>query len=130
MTTYTQPEALRLAAWLNEGAWHQMRLLDVEAAGRELRRLHAENETLKAAPSTSNELVDMAARLAASELRANQLEALRVDAARYRWWLSAMMMPEPMDLMERTFAHLDQDTIPTKAQFDEAIDAAIIKGGE
>ena len=32
-------EALRLAAWLNEGAWHAMRLGDVEAAGRELRRL-------------------------------------------------------------------------------------------
>ena len=35
------PEALRLAAWLNEGAWHTMTLGDVEAAGRELRRLHA-----------------------------------------------------------------------------------------
>jgi hypothetical protein len=32
-------EALRLAAWMNEGAWHSMRLGDVEAAGRELRRL-------------------------------------------------------------------------------------------
>ena len=40
MTDRTQPEALRLAAWLNEGAWHQMRLGDVEAAGRELRRQH------------------------------------------------------------------------------------------
>jgi len=42
-----QPEALRLAAWLNEGAWRQMRLGDVEAAGRELKRLHAENERLR-----------------------------------------------------------------------------------
>jgi len=42
-----QPEALRLAAWLNEGAWHQMRLGDVEAAGRELKRLHAEYERLR-----------------------------------------------------------------------------------
>lgn len=40
----TQPEALRLAAWLNEGAWHQMKLGDVEAAGRELRRQHADIE--------------------------------------------------------------------------------------
>ena len=40
MTDRTQPEALRLAAWLNEGAWHQMRVGDVEAAGRELRRQH------------------------------------------------------------------------------------------
>ena len=40
MTDRTQPEALRLAAWLNEGAWYQMRLGDVEAAGRELRRQH------------------------------------------------------------------------------------------
>ena len=38
--TTQQPEALRLAAWLNEGAWHQMTLGDVEAAGRELRRQH------------------------------------------------------------------------------------------
>ncbi len=43
-----QPEALRLAAWLNEGAWHQMRLGDVLAAGRELRRQHAEIQQLKA----------------------------------------------------------------------------------
>ena len=35
------PEALRLAAWLTEGAWRKMTLGDVEAAGRELRRLHA-----------------------------------------------------------------------------------------
>lgn len=41
------PEALRLAAWLTDGAWHKMRLGDVEAAGRELRRLHA----LTATPS-------------------------------------------------------------------------------
>lgn len=39
-----QPEALRLAAWLNEGAWHQMKLGDVEAAGRELRTQHADIE--------------------------------------------------------------------------------------
>jgi len=32
-------EALRLAAWMNEGAWHAIRLGDVEAAGHELRRL-------------------------------------------------------------------------------------------
>ncbi|WP_312836203.1 hypothetical protein [Comamonas sp.] len=46
--TEAQPEALRLAAWLNEGAWHQMRLGDVLAAGRELRRQHAEIQQLKA----------------------------------------------------------------------------------
>lgn len=46
--TNKQPEALRLAAWLNEGAWHQMTLGDAEAAGRELRRLSAENAGLKA----------------------------------------------------------------------------------
>ena len=43
-------EALRLAALLNEGAWHAMRLGDVEAAGRELRRLagvEAELQTLR-----------------------------------------------------------------------------------
>ena len=45
--TEAQPEALRLAAWLKEGAWHQMRLGDVEAAGRELRRQHSEIQQLK-----------------------------------------------------------------------------------
>ncbi|MFD1839101.1 hypothetical protein [Paracidovorax cattleyae] len=45
----TQPEALRLAAWLNEGAWHRMTLGDVNAAARELRRLHA----LTTAPAAS-----------------------------------------------------------------------------
>lgn len=44
--TDKQPEALRLAAWLNEGAWHQVTLGDVEAAGRELRRLHSANQTM------------------------------------------------------------------------------------
>ena len=48
MTDRTQPEALRLAAWLNEGAWHQMRLGDVEAAGRELRRQHTRIAELEA----------------------------------------------------------------------------------
>lgn len=46
--TEAQPEALRLAAWLKEGAWHQMRLGDVEAAGRELRRQYTEIQQLKA----------------------------------------------------------------------------------
>ena len=40
-TQPAQPEALRLAAWLNEGAWHNITLGDVNAAGRELRRQHA-----------------------------------------------------------------------------------------
>ncbi len=48
-----QPEALRLAAWLNEGAWHQMTLGDAEAAGRELRRLHAENVALRSQLATT-----------------------------------------------------------------------------
>ena len=48
MTDKATSEALRLAAWLNEGAWHQMRLGDVEAAGRELRRQHARISELQA----------------------------------------------------------------------------------
>lgn len=44
-----KPEALRLAAWLNEGAWRSIRLIDVEAAGRELRRQHAVIDGLVAA---------------------------------------------------------------------------------
>lgn len=43
------PEPLRLAAWLTEGAWYKMRLGDVEAAGREMKRLYEENERLSAA---------------------------------------------------------------------------------
>ncbi|SFF15181.1 DUF4406 domain-containing protein [Paracidovorax wautersii] len=43
------PETLRLAAWLTEGAWYKMRLGDVEAAGREMKRLHEENKRLSAA---------------------------------------------------------------------------------
>jgi hypothetical protein len=50
--TEAQPEALRLAAWLNEGAWHQMRLGDVLAAGREMRRQHAEIQRLRALAAT------------------------------------------------------------------------------
>ena len=41
-------EAHRPITWLkNEGAWHQMTLGDVEAVGRELLRLRAENLELK-----------------------------------------------------------------------------------
>ena len=43
-----QTEAHRLVTWLkNEGAWHQMTLGDVEAAGRALLRLQAENLELR-----------------------------------------------------------------------------------
>lgn len=45
------PEALRLAAWLNEGAWHKMTLGDVVAAGQELRRLHALAASAPVAPT-------------------------------------------------------------------------------
>lgn len=58
MTT-KQPEALRLAAWLNEGAWHQMTLGDVEAAGRELRRLHAVNADLVVALKAAYEASEL-----------------------------------------------------------------------
>jgi cell division protein FtsB len=49
-------EANRLAAWLTEGAWHQMTLGDVIAAGRELRRLQAENEAAQSAVKTLEQL--------------------------------------------------------------------------
>ena len=48
MTQPVQPEALRLAAWLNEGAWHNITLGDVNAAGRELRHQHARIAELEA----------------------------------------------------------------------------------
>lgn len=47
-TNTTAPEALRLAAWLQEIAWHKMTLGDVVAAGRELRRQHARIAELEA----------------------------------------------------------------------------------
>ena len=37
------PKAIRLAAWLTEGAFYKMTLGDVESAGRELRRLYESN---------------------------------------------------------------------------------------
>ena len=39
----TKPEWERLAAWLNEGAWHKMTLGDVVSAGIWIRRLGEEN---------------------------------------------------------------------------------------
>ncbi len=75
MNTTQQPEALRLAAWLNEGAWRKMSLGDTEAAGRELRRQHAEITTLQAGYA--------AARLEIQSLRARE-------------WISvADRLPEP-----------------------------------
>jgi hypothetical protein len=73
-------KAIELAAWLNEGSWHQMRLGDVEAAGRELRRLDAENEALRISIKyeESENQKDFDA------LRA-ELAAVRKDAARYRF---------------------------------------------
>lgn len=55
------PEALRLAAWLTEGAWHKMTLGDVEAAGRELRRLHAIVASAPVAPTDENRALDLLA---------------------------------------------------------------------
>lgn len=79
MTTQTQPvqpEALRLAAWLNEGAWHNITLGDVNAAGRELCRQHARIAELEA------ELVREAQRTAAEKQRADQMtEQHRMQAA-------------------------------------------------
>lgn len=66
-----QPEALRLAAWLNEGAWHQMKLGDVEAAGRELRRLHNETVALRAALTSQQEVAE------GEELRQRHLDLLQ-----------------------------------------------------
>lgn len=66
-----QPEALRLAAWLNEGAWHQMKLGDVEAAGRELRRLHNETVALRAELTSQQEVAE------GEELRQRHLDLLQ-----------------------------------------------------
>lgn len=50
------PEAIRLAAWMQEGAWHKITLGDVLATGRELRRLHAENQRLSTLKYTQADL--------------------------------------------------------------------------
>ena len=78
-TNTPTPEALRLAAWLQEGAWHQMRLGDVEAAGRELRRQHAriaELETMLAA----------APQAAPAPLIARSLAEWHEDDGYVAWW--------------------------------------------
>lgn len=71
-TPQTTPEALRLAPWLNEDAWRQMRLGDVEAAGRELKRLHAENLRLRAERDEADRRAGAAERSAAAFHEDNQ----------------------------------------------------------
>lgn len=90
--TNTQAEALRLAAWLNEGAWHQMTLGDVEATGRELRRQHSAIEALESQLAierrhnerATNHLQDqrdaLAAQLAAAQGQPVQVNAMLVEA--------------------------------------------------
>lgn len=79
-TQPVQPEALRLAAWLNEGAWHNITLGDVNAAGRELRKLHAETERLTAALKKANEQAEHFER--EWYLRGDELEQLQAELVR------------------------------------------------
>ncbi len=85
------PEAIRLAAWLNEGCWHQIRLGDVEAAGRELRRLHAENVGLRAVLAAAATQLPVPP---AEPAVANQPERLPIDANA----LEAMARERPNDM--------------------------------
>lgn len=101
-----QPEALRLAAWLNEGAWHQMRLGDVEAAGRELRRLHS---ALAAAEARNATLTREAHE---NKYRAREFER---QAERYR----ELRRGQDWSVIDGI-----GDTLRAEA-LDEAIDAAI-----
>ena len=91
-----QTEAHRLVTWLkNEGAWHQMTLGDVEAAGRALLRLQAEN-----------------------------LE-LRKDAERYRWLTADHQSAEMLELAEDAGIRLRWiGKGAADAMIDAAIDAA------
>jgi len=57
-------------------------------------------------------------------LEAN-IEALRADALRYRWWLKAMTSENAMEILGNAFKHLDPDTVPSTKQFSEVVDAAI-----
>ena len=82
MTQPVQPEALRLAAWLNEGAWHNITLGDVNAAGRELRKLQAETERLTAALKKANEQAEHFER--EWYLRGDKLEQLEAELAQLR----------------------------------------------
>jgi len=74
MTTQ-QPEALRLAAWLNQGGWPSY--VPQEAAS-ELLRLHAEKEALKQ-------------QIAATQQAA---QGMALDAA--RWRMTALISRETM----------------------------------
>ena len=132
----TQPEALRLAAWLNEGAWHQMRLGDVEAAGRELRRLHAENADLRAELQSAAALPAEPTQdwLDCPATRADALaEAAkdRADAERYRY-LREKMIAADFNWNESGVCALVFEwpiDVPVGADCDRNIDAAIAAGG-
>ena len=52
-------------------------------------------------------------------------DALRADAERYRWWVNTMTSEDAMDIISDAFQHLPHDTVPSKEQFAEVIDAAM-----
>ena len=52
-------------------------------------------------------------------------DALKADAERYRWWVNTMTSEFALDTIADAFQHLQQDVVPTKAQFADVIDAAI-----
>ena len=52
-------------------------------------------------------------------------DALKADAERYQWWVNTMTSEFALDTIADAFQHLQQDVVPTKAQFADVIDAAI-----
>ena len=79
-------DALRLAAWLNGGAWHAMRLGDVEAAGRELRRLAGVEAELQQAREerTAWRVTAENAEAAVKQARIDALEEAKQACEKYK----------------------------------------------
>ena len=112
----TQPEALRLAAALEQGKF----LLSVErdATAAELRRLHAEIEEWRtksaawlASPEAAQRLEGYRELGRLAERAETEREALRADAERYRWLRARDHWPACFDLVRGP-------------ELDAAIDAA------
>jgi len=96
-------EALRLAAWMNEGAWHAIRLGDVEAAGHELRRLAGVEAELQGARDSYDRACKTVALMhaaAVGEMRGptigvvEDVEAVRAELQQAREERTALLVNE------------------------------------
>lgn len=70
-------------------------------------------------------LMEMSAGLLAANSHGGWIDELRKDSERYQWWVETMTHPDSMGILSKHFRHLPHDTIPSKEQFNEVVDAAI-----